>query len=62
MEKIYTVPEAAKISRMSIPWWRQKVLQKKVRFLKVGSRVLIPESTIDEIFNRSAVEPRDSTE
>jgi excisionase family DNA binding protein len=56
-EKNYTIAEAAEISRMSQPWWRQKIFRKEIRHLKIGRRVFIPESVIDEIFEEGIVEP-----
>jgi excisionase family DNA binding protein len=55
---LLTVTEAAELSRMSTAWWRQRIFRKEIRFLKVGRRVLIPKSTVDELLNRSVVEPR----
>ena len=57
MEKLYTVNEASEISRMSVAWWRMAIFQKKVRYVKIGSRVLIPETTLKDLINTSVVEP-----
>ncbi len=56
--ELLTVIEAAQLSRMSAAWWRQRIFRKEVKFLKVGRRVLIPKSTIDELLNQSVVEPK----
>ena len=57
-EKLFTVYEAADVTRLSVAWWRQAVFQRKVRYLKLGRRVLIPESTIHCLLESSAVNPR----
>ncbi len=49
-EEKFTVAEAAKKSRMSESWWRQAILEEKVLVLRVGRKILIPESTISGIF------------
>ena len=59
--ELLTIIEAAELSRMSPAWWRQKVFRKEIRFLKVGRRVLIPRSTIDELLTESIVEPRNQS-
>jgi excisionase family DNA binding protein len=56
--ELLTVIEAAELSRMSPAWWRQRVFRKEIRFLKVGRRVLIPRSTVDELLTQSIVEPK----
>jgi hypothetical protein len=55
-ERIWTIPEAAAKTRLSIAWWRQAVFQKKVRYLKIGRRVLIPDSTLMDLLS-NVVEP-----
>lgn len=56
--ELLTVIEAAKISRLSAAWWRQRIFRKEIRFLKVGRRVLIPKSTVEELLIQSVVEPK----
>jgi excisionase family DNA binding protein len=58
-EPLYTIAESAEQTRMSVAWWRQMVFQRRIRFLKVGRRVLIPESTIRGLLSKSVVEPKD---
>jgi excisionase family DNA binding protein len=62
LEPLYSLPEAAKATNVSLAWWRQKVFQRQVRFLKLGRRVLIPQSTIEELLKRGIVEPRRADE
>jgi excisionase family DNA binding protein len=57
-EKFYTISEAAEITRVSSAWWRQRVFQRKIRFIKMGARVLIPESTIKGLLQNGTVEPK----
>lgn len=56
--QIFTIQEASAASRMSVAWWRRKILDKDIKYLKVGRRVLIPKSTVDDILKRAVVEPR----
>lgn len=60
--ELLTVKEAAEKTKMSVGWWRQRVFHNDVRFLKIGRRVLIPQSTIEEIISKSIVEPRPDSE
>ena len=53
-----TVQEAAKETKMSPGWWRQRIFYKDVRFMKIGRRVFIPRSTIESILAQSIVDPR----
>ena len=57
-EKIWTIPEAAERSRMSISWWRQRISAGEVGFLRIGRRVFIPEDTIKKILREGIVEPK----
>jgi excisionase family DNA binding protein len=54
----YNIPEASEKLKMSEAWIRQKIFQRKIRYLKIGRRVFIPESTINEILKKSIVEPQ----
>ncbi len=56
MEKIFSIDEASDLSKMSVAWWRRKILLKEIRYLKIGRRVLIPESTINDLFKSAIVE------
>ena len=53
-----TVNETADKLRLSPAWVRQKIFRREIRFLKIGSRVLIPDSTIEDILKKSIVEPQ----
>ena len=54
----YTVKEAAEMLRLSPAWVRQKIFRRELRLLKIGRRVFIPDTTIEEILRNSIVEPR----
>jgi len=55
--ELYTISEASQKVRMSPAWWRQKIFRKEIKYLKIGRRVFIPKSTIEEILERSVVDP-----
>lgn len=55
---LLTVREAAEETKMSLGWWRQRIFLKDVRVVKIGRRVFIPRSTIEDIIARSIVDPR----
>ncbi|MFH1629662.1 MAG: helix-turn-helix domain-containing protein [Pseudomonadota bacterium] len=57
--KALTIPEAAERSRMSEAWWRAQIFQKKITHLKIGRRTFIPEKTLEELFKKSIVKPRE---
>ena len=58
---LLTIPEAAKETRMSISWWRQQVFFKKIKYLKVGRKVLIPRQVIEDMLAKAVVEPRETS-
>ena len=60
--KLLTVNEAAEATRMSTSWIRMKVFRKELTFLKIGRRVLIPQSTIDDLLAQAVVEPKNKPE
>jgi excisionase family DNA binding protein len=55
--ELLSIKEAAELTRLSASFWRSKVFKREIKFLKIGSRVLIPRSTIDQLLNQSVVEP-----
>lgn len=57
-EELLTVAEAAQVTRLSVAWWRQAIFQRKVRFVKLSRRVLIPRSTVRQLIRGGTVEPR----
>jgi hypothetical protein len=58
MEELFTIPETAGKTRMSQAWWRGKVFRQEIKFVKIGRRVFIPKSTIDDLFKNSIREPK----
>jgi excisionase family DNA binding protein len=56
--ELFTVAEAARETRMSSAWWRQRIFRKEITFLKIGRNVRIPRSTVEEVLAKSVVEPR----
>ena len=56
MVELFTVREAAKKTKVSEGWWRQRVFHKEVPFVKLGRRVLIPKSTIEKLIREGTVE------
>ena len=57
-EQLFTIKEASEETKLSEAWWRQAVFQRKVKYLKLARRVLIPESTIRQMREKAVVEPR----
>jgi excisionase family DNA binding protein len=57
MEKLLTVGEAAEVTRVSEGWWRQRIARKELKVVYLGGRVLIPQSTVDEIIRTGTTEP-----
>jgi len=55
--QLYTIPEAARIMRMSQPG-SGKNFQERNQIYAYWRRIFIPESTINEIFDRAVVNPR----
>jgi excisionase family DNA binding protein len=49
-EKNYTIKEVAEQSRLSVSRWRQRISKKEMRYLKIGRRVFVPESTLQKMF------------
>lgn len=52
-----TIDEAAAISKMSKAWWRKQIFERKVKHIKIGRRVFILKSTIEELMVNGVVEP-----
>jgi hypothetical protein len=54
---LHTVPEAAETTRLSPSWWRKSIFEKRVRYVKLGGRVFIPQATIEKLIASGIVEP-----
>lgn len=61
MEPLHSIKESAVISRMSTSWWRQKVFRKEVRYVRIGRRIWIPQSTIEDLVKKGLVEPENKS-
>ena len=58
--KPLTVNKAAEKTRMSVSWWRKMVFEKKIKHLKIGRRVFIPPSVVDDLFENSIIEAQEN--
>ena len=56
-EPRYSITDAARISGMSKSWWQMKINNKEIRYLKVGNKNFIPESTINGVVR--VIEPKE---
>ena len=56
-DDLLTVPNAAKKTAMSTSWWRAAIRDRKVRFVRIGGRVLIPEGAINDLVEAGTIEP-----
>jgi hypothetical protein len=50
------INDAARVSGMSVSWWRQRVFRKEVPFYRVGRRIVFDTNDIAKIFDRCRVE------
>lgn len=57
MEKLYTLDETATVMGTTVRFPRRLVADRRIRFVKVGRHVRIPESAIDEFLDEGTVEP-----
>ena len=51
MRQKVDITQAARISGMSVSWWRQKVFRKEVPFYKVGRRIVFDAEDIAKILD-----------
>lgn len=56
-DRLLTVPEAAEALRTSTKFARRLVTERKIRFVRVGRLVRIPESALVEYVSSGAVDP-----
>ena len=56
VEKLFTIDEAADALGTSARFPRRLVAQRRIRFVKVGKFVRIPESAINEFVDEGTVE------
>jgi len=55
---LLTISEAAEKLRLSKAWLRQRIFRKEIRYVKLGRRVFIPESTIEDLIEKGIFEPK----
>ena len=56
-ERLYTCAEAGEATHTTERFWRGLVDQRRVRYLKLGKFVFVPESAINELLAQGMVEP-----
>jgi len=61
MRQKVDINEAARVSGMSVSWWRQKVSRKEVPFYKVGRRIVFDTEDTAKTLDRCRVEPLKDT-
>lgn len=55
--QLLTVPRAAQRIGMSVSYLRAAIRDRRIRFVRIGGRVLIPKSAIDDLISAGTVEP-----
>jgi len=58
MEKLHTIDEAAVLLGTTARFPRRLIAERRIRFVRVGRHVRIPESALVEFVNAGTVEPR----
>jgi hypothetical protein len=58
MTQKLNINEAARLSGMSVSWWRQKVFRKQVPYYRVGRRIVFDPEDIAKVLGRCRVEPQ----
>jgi excisionase family DNA binding protein len=59
MESLLSVDEAAAVLGTSVHFPRKLIAQRRIRFIRVGRLVRIPESAVREYIQTQTVEPVD---
>ena len=57
MDKLLTVEEAASGSGTTVRFPRRLIAERRIRFVKLGTHVRIPESAVREFIEQSTVQP-----
>jgi excisionase family DNA binding protein len=57
-DRLLTVPEAAALLNTSHRFIRRIVDERRIKFVRVGRHIRIPESVLVEFVNAGTVEPR----
>jgi hypothetical protein len=58
MTQKLNIDEAARLSGMSVSWWRQKVFRKQVPYYRVGRRIVFDSQDIAKVIGSCRVEPQ----
>lgn len=56
-ERLFTVAEAAEVLRTSERFPRRLIAERRIRFIRIGRHVRIPESALRELIAAGLVEP-----
>lgn len=56
-ERLFTVAEAAEVLRTSERFPRRLIAERRIRFVRIGRHVRIPESALQEFIAAGLVEP-----
>jgi excisionase family DNA binding protein len=56
-DRLYTCAQAAELTGTTERFWRELIAQRRVRYVKIGKFVRIPESAINELLAQGTVEP-----
>jgi excisionase family DNA binding protein len=57
LERYLTVAQAAELVNTSERFWRRMIAERRIRFVRVGRHVRIPESALREFIAAGLVEP-----
>jgi excisionase family DNA binding protein len=57
MRQMFDIKKAAELTGLSVSWWRKAVQGRTVPFVRIGRRILIEESAINQLLDQSRVEP-----
>ncbi len=58
MEQLLTVAQAAKVLGTTDRFPRRLIAQRRIRFVRVGRHVRIPEQALEDFIKAGSVEPR----
>jgi excisionase family DNA binding protein len=57
LERLLTVAQAAELVNTSERFWRRMIAERRIRFVRVGRHVRIPESALLDFIESGLVEP-----
>ena len=57
MDKLLTVEQAAERFGTTVRFPRRLIAERRIRFVKLGTHVRIPESAVQEYIEQSTVQP-----